>query len=415
MTRRRLLLRGGRVFTGDATEAADVLLDGERVIGVGAGLDGDTELDVEGLTVLPGLIDCHVHVCLSGVDRLRMMREPFSYQFFAAARNLATLLDCGITLARDAGGADLGMKAALADGLIEGPRLVTAVSVLGQTGGHTDGWLPSGMSLPLLTPHPGRPDMVVDGPGAMRVRVRELVRAGADVIKICTSGGVISPNDDLRHPHFDDEELAACVAEAARAGLAVMAHAHGATGIRHAVRAGVRSIEHGVYLDDQAISLMLESGTWLVPTLVAPVALLEEIDNGLSVPEPVARKAREVVEVHRASVARAVDAGVRIAMGTDSGVFPHGHNLRELELLHRAGLPAPAVLRAATSEAADLLGMAGDAGAVAPGRRADLVLVEGDPFDFADYRSRIRGVVQRGVLVRSAPHGLTAEAGHASA
>ncbi|MGH3585007.1 MAG: amidohydrolase family protein, partial [Pseudonocardia sp.] len=217
---RRLVLHGGRVFDGHAAPAADVVVEDGLIVDVGPGLDGDIGIDVTGLTVLPGFVDCHVHVMMSGADRLRAMQHPFSYQFFAAAENLRALLDCGITSARDAGGADLGVKTALADGLLDGPDLATAVTVLGQTGGHTDGWLPSGECLPLMTAHPGRPDMVVDGPHEMRVRVRELVRAGADVIKICTTGGVLSPRDDPRHAHFDDEELAVCVAEAARAGLA---------------------------------------------------------------------------------------------------------------------------------------------------------------------------------------------------
>ncbi|MFF0448904.1 amidohydrolase family protein [Streptomyces sp. NPDC004609] len=398
----RTLIHSGTVFdgTGAGPRPADVVLEDDRILDIGTGLDGDLAVDATGLTVLPGLIDCHVHTVLSGADRLGMMEEPFSYQFFAAARNLRRTLDCGITTVRDAGGADLGVKAALADGLIEGPDVVAAITVLGQTGGHTDGWLANGECLRLLTPHPGRPDMIVDGPAEMRVRVRELVRAGADVIKVCTSGGVLSPRDDPRHAHFDDEELAVCVAEAARAGLAVMAHAQGAEGVRNAVRAGARSIEHGIHLDDTAIGMMADAGVWLVPTLLAPIALTERMDAGAAFPEAVVRKARDVVEVHRASVRRAAEAGVRIAMGTDSGVFPHGSNLRELELLHAAGLDGPAVLRAATSSAAELLGLGDRTGTLAPGRRADLLLLAGDPFDFAEYRSRVRVVFQRGRQVR---------------
>lgn len=397
----RTILRGGKVFDGTRLHETDVLIEGERILELGTGFDGDRELDVSGLAVLPGFIDCHVHVVMSDMDRQRMLNEPFSYQFYAAARNLRALLDCGITSARDAGGADLGIKTALADGLIEGPELSTAITVLGQTGGHTDGWLPNGERLRLMTPHPGRPDMVVDGPDQMRVRVRELVRAGADVIKICTTGGVSSPGDDPRHAHFDDAELAVCVAEAARAGLGVMAHAQGTEGIKNALRAGVRSIEHGIYLDDEAIAMMLERGAWLVPTMLAPAALIELIEAGTPMPESVVHKAYEVVEAHKDSVRRAAEAGVPIAMGTDSGVFRHGENLRELGLLHETALSPEAVLRASSSEAARLLGRGAEVGTIAPGFRADLVLLEGDPFEFTDYRERVRGVVQRGQLVRS--------------
>ncbi|WP_031465724.1 metal-dependent hydrolase family protein [Sciscionella sediminilitoris] len=397
---KRTILRGGKVFDGTTVREAELVIEGDRILEVGTGLDGDAELDVTGLTVLPGLIDCHVHVVFSGADRLRMMQEPFSYQFYAAARNLRALLDCGITSARDAGGADLGMKTALADGLIEGPELATAVTVLGQTGGHTDGLLPNGACLPLMQEHPGRPAMVVDGPDQMRVRVRELVRAGADVIKICTTGGVLSPGDDPGHAHFDAEELAVCVAEAARAGLRVMAHAQGTEGIKNALRAGVRSIEHGIYLDDEAIELLLDKQAWLVPTLLAPTALIEQIEAGAAMPDSVVDKAYEVLEIHRDSMRRAVAAGVPIAMGTDSGVFPHGDNLRELELLHGVSMAPDAVLRASTVRAAELLGRADEVGTIAPGFRADLVLLEGDPFDFTGYRSRVRAVFQRGEPVR---------------
>nr|WP_042194971.1 amidohydrolase family protein [Kibdelosporangium sp. MJ126-NF4]CTQ95908.1 Aryldialkylphosphatase related protein [Kibdelosporangium sp. MJ126-NF4] len=407
----RTVLHGGRVFDGNGVSDADVVVEDGRIVDVGPGLDGDAGIDVAGLTVLPGLVDCHVHVVISGADRMRMMQEPFSYQFFAAAENLRALLDCGITSARDAGGADLGVRAALADGLLDGPELAVAITVLGQTGGHTDGWLPSGECLRLMTPHPGRPDMVVDGPHEMKVRVRELVRAGADVIKICTTGGVLSPRDDPKHAHFDDEELAVCVAEAARAGLAVMAHAQGTSGIKNAIRAGVRSIEHGIHLDDEVIGMMLDAGTWLVPTMLAPVALIEQIEAGAAVPDAVVRKVHETVDAHRRSVCLAAEAGVPIAMGTDSGVFAHGANLRELELLNSVGMKPDAVLRAATSSAAALLGREGEIGEVTPGHRADLVLLDGDPFDFTDYRSRVRGVLQRGSVVRW--DGVRAHAGQA--
>jgi imidazolonepropionase-like amidohydrolase len=161
------------------------------------------------------------------------------------------------------------------DGLIEGPRMRIAITILSQTAGHGDGWLPSGLHAPLLVSHPGRPSGIVDGPEEMRKRVREIIRAGASVIKVCTSGGVLSPRDNPRHAHFRADELAVLMTEAAAAGLPVMAHAQATDGIKAAVRAGVRSVEHGIYLDDEAIAMMLEAGTWLVPTLIAPVSVVE--------------------------------------------------------------------------------------------------------------------------------------------
>ena len=399
-----ILLRGGNVFdgTGVAPVGADVRVAESRIEAVGDRLEptpADEVVDLAGRTLVPGMIDCHVHSVFSGMDAMRLMQESFSYQFYAAERNLAKTLDVGITTVRDAGGADLGMQEATADGMIDGPDLVLAITVLGQTGGHTDGWMPHGDVHRLLVPHPGRPEMIVDGADNMRLRVRELVRAGANVIKICTSGGVLSPRDDPRHPQFSPAELEACVDEAAAAGLGVMAHAQGKPGIINALRAGVRSIEHGIYADEECFELMLEKGAWLVPTLLAPIALIRAIDDGARVAAAVERKARTVVDIHAAAVKAAVTAGVPIAMGTDSGVFEHGQNLEELVLLTEAGMSPGAVLASATAQAADLLGLA-DRGRIAVGLRADMVVVDGDPFDFRDYAGRISRVYKNGRLVR---------------
>jgi imidazolonepropionase-like amidohydrolase len=398
----RTLFQGGRVFdgTGAPLADADVVVEAGRIVEIGTGLDGDEAVDAAGCALLPGLFDCHVHVVVSTIDLLADLQQPFSYQFFAAARNLGRTLDRGITTVRDAGGADLGVKQAVEDGLIQGPRLRIAISVLGQTGGHTDGWMPSGQSVKLFAPHPGMPAGIVDGVDEMRRKVRELRRAGADVIKVCTSGGVLSPRDNPRHAHFNMDELRACVAEARAGGIEVMAHAQATNGIKNAIRAGIRSIEHGIYLDDEAISMMLEAGTWLVPTLVAPLGVLEAADAGAAMPEAAVRKAREVVEVHRDSFRRAVAAGVRIAMGTDSGVTAHGQNLRELPLMAEGGMKPEDVLVATTASAAELLGVDGELGTIEPGKRADLVLVDGDPFDFAELPGSIREVWKDGVRVR---------------
>jgi imidazolonepropionase-like amidohydrolase len=240
----------------------------------------------------------------------------------------------------------------------------------------------------------------VDGPEEMRKRVREIVRAGANVIKVCTSGGVLSPRDNPRHAHFRPDELAALMAEATAAGLPVMAHAQATDGIKAAVRAGVRSIEHGIYLDDEAIAMMLEAGTWLVPTLIAPVSVVEAAKNGAQLPDGVVAKAEAVIDAHNASFAAAVAAGVKIAMGTDSGVGPHGSNLRELALMAAGGMAPQDVLVATTSSAAELLGVQADSGTLAPGKLADIVILDGDPADFAHFKDNIRAVYSGGRLVR---------------
>ena len=400
------VLTSAAVFdgTGSAPFSRTVVIDGGVIVAVGADVDaaawpGAEVVDLTGQTILPGLIDCHVHAIFSGMDVLTLAQEPFSYQFYAAQRNLARTLDLGVTTVRDAGGSDLGMKQATQEGLIDGPDLHIAISILGQTGGHTDGWNVHGDVVHLMQPHPGRPGVIVDGPGEMRRRVRELIRAGADVIKICTSGGVLSPRDDPRHPQFSPEELDVCVAEASAAGLKVMAHAQGKPGIINAVRAGVASVEHGIYADDECFELMIERGTYLVPTLLAPIALIRAIDAGVKVPAAVEAKARSVVEIHADAVSRAVAAGVPIAMGTDSGVFEHGINTEELSLMVAAGLTPAQALVASTANAAALLGL-DDRGTIAPGKRADLVVVSGDPYNFATHRERVTRVYKKGALVR---------------
>jgi imidazolonepropionase-like amidohydrolase len=397
----RTLLRGGRVFdgTGAPPAEADLLVEDGRILEVGPGLDGDEAVDVGGRHLLPGLFDCHTHVTLSDVNLLGLLQAPFSYRFFQTVQNLAATLRVGITTVRDAAGADAGVRQAVADGLVPGPRLQISVTLLSQTGGHGDGWFRSGQVVSFWPTYPGMPDGLVDGPEAMRRKVRELVRAGADVIKVATSGGVLSPTDDPRHAHFRDDELTALVAEAAAAGRWVMAHAQATDGIKAAVRAGVRSIEHGIYLDDEAIGLMLDRGAWLVPTLVAPRGVLAAAEAGMAIPDAARRKAVEVAEAHADSFRRAVAAGVKVAMGTDSGVTPHGRNLAELELMAKGGMTPAQVLAATTSAAAELLGLSGELGTLEPGKRADVVVVDGDPFELASLGDRIAAVVKDGRLV----------------
>ncbi|HEY3753732.1 MAG TPA: amidohydrolase family protein [Pseudonocardiaceae bacterium] len=397
----RTLFAGGLVFdgTGSDPERADVLIEDGRIVDVGSNLDADDIVDCQGATLLPGLFDCHVHVTVSDIGLLPRVQQPFSYQFYAAERNLGRTLALGITTVRDAGGADLGIKQAVDDGLVAGPRMQISVSMISPTGGHGDGWTVSGHCVPLSVPHPGRPATIANGPDEMRRVARELLRAGADVLKVCTTGGVLSPRDDPKHSQFTPAELEVLVTEATMQGRPVMAHAQGSEGIKNAVRAGIRSIEHGIYLDAEAIELMLANGTWLVPTLIAPVAVIRAAAAGASLPDAVVRKAEEVVVVHADSVRRAVDAGVKIAMGTDSGVGPHGTNLEELPLMAGCGMTPGQVLAATTSSAADLLGLGSELGRLAPGYRADVVVVDGDAYDLPALAGNVREVWRDGVLV----------------
>jgi imidazolonepropionase-like amidohydrolase len=219
---------------------------------------------------------------------------------------------------------------------------------------------------------------------------------GADVIKVATSGGVLSPRDDPRHAHLRPVELEVLVEEATAAGIFVMAHAQGADGIKNAVRAGIRSIDHGIYLDDEAIELMKARGTWFVPTLVAPQGVIDAVEAGVALPPAVVDKAHRVVEIHRAAFRTAVEAGVRIAMGTDSGVTPHGRNLRELSLMVAGGMTSAAALEATTRSAAQLLGVDDELGTIEVGKLADLVVVAGDIYDFETFGGRVEQVWKAG-------------------
>lgn len=398
----RTLFAGGQVFdgTGAAIADADVVVEGGRIVEVGAGLDGDEAVDVSGRTLLPGMFDCHVHLVLrhEDLDELRVMHEPFSYRFFQIAETLRTTIELGITTVRDAAGADLGLKQAVEDGVLVGPRMQISVNMLSMTGGHSDAWLPSGAISSWGVSYPGMPDGVCDGIDGVRTKVREMVRAGADVIKIASSGGYLSPLDDPSRPNFSQDEVDEIAATAADLGRWVMSHAHGAEGIKRAIRAGVRSIDHGTFLDDEAIAMMLDRGTWLVPTLTAGDTT-EEMANDPKIPEAVRAKLRDLGRPELDAFRRAAESGVKVAMGTDCPVAPHGTNLRELQLMAENGFTPIQALVAATSSAAELMGMSGDVGTIAPGKRADLVVVSGDPLNFEKLSERIETVYKDGARV----------------
>ena len=396
----RTIWANGMVFDGTGADAsvADIAVEEGRIVEIGVGLDGDELVDLSGHLVTPGLFDCHVHFMVDGDFSPTTYGEtPFSMRFYLAAERMRRTLATGVTTVREAGGSDLGVKEAQEKGLIEGPRMQISIAILSQTGGHGDGWHVCGARMPMeLDPYPGMPDNVVDGPDEMRRKVRELVRAGADVIKVCTSGGVLSPRTDPQHAHFKADELDVLVAEATGAGRFVMAHAQATSGIKNAIRAGIRSIEHGVYLDDEAIQMMLDAGTYLVPTLVAPLGVLDAADQGVELPQMIIDKARAVVDVHQESFRRAIEAGVTIAMGTDSGVMPHGNNLRELQLMADLGMSPTAVLESTTRIASQLMGVDSTLGTIEVGKIADLVAFTGTEIDVTDLKPRVAHVVQAG-------------------
>ncbi|MCP3977143.1 MAG: amidohydrolase family protein [bacterium] len=395
-SRVRRLFAGGSVVAPDGSvSVADVAVEDGRILEVGSGLDADETVDVSGKHLLPGLFDCHIHLGFSHIDFVQMARTPPGLMYFESIAGMQKTIDCGITTVRDAGGTDLGTKVAVERGIVVGPRMQIAIGMLSQTGGHGDSRLPSGGYL-FPESSDAFPGSVVDGPEEVRKAVREMVRAGADVLKVATSGGVLSPDDDPKHAHFQPDELEMMAAETAAAGLYMMAHAQAYDGIKNAVRAGFRSIDHGIYLDDEAIELMLERGTWLVPTLLAPRGVIKAAEAGVPIPPSSVAKAHDVVGIHKESITKAIAAGVKVAMGTDCPVSPHGTNLEELDLMVECGMTPGEALYATTQSGANLMGLGDDLGSIEPGKIADLVVVDGDPLDFASLKGNIEQVWKAG-------------------
>ena len=339
---------------------------------------GAEVIDVGDLTILPGLIDCHVHLAVAQQSVQERLLTPNSLNIAMALDSARTTLEAGFTTVRDAGFTPRGVKQAVERGLFPGPRMRIAVTPLSQTGGHGDSLTPSGVSI-----WPGdseRPSGVVDGIEGVRRGAREVLRAGADQIKIMTSGGVLSPNDEPGATGFTPEEIAAVVYEAHASGKTVMSHAQATQGIKNAVLAGVESIEHGIYLDEEACAQMKARGTYLVATLVAPLWVLRRAEKDpASIPPYAVRKSKEVIEAHRQGFRMAVASGVKIAMGTDSGVGPHGTNAEEIALMVENGLTPMQAIVATTKTAAECARVDTLVGTIAPGKRADIIGVRGDP------------------------------------
>ena len=378
----------------DPVPGTTIVIDEDRIASIGAGIEpprGTEVIDAAGLTVMPGMIDCHVHLFGKVAGIMERQRLPTSLQTLHGAKNARRTLDSGFTAVRDAGGSPLGLKMAIEEGLIPGPRMRIAVTHFSQTGGHGDQTMPSGSRLDGARGNGSEwPDNLVDGPDEVRKGVRLVLRAGADFVKICTTGGVMSPTDEPAHTAFNPEEVAVFVYEARAKGKTVMAHAQGTEGIRNAVFAGVESIEHCIYPDDETLTEMAKRGTFMVPTLVAPQWVLRYAETTPESIHPQSiRKAHEVVDAHKGAFSRALDAGVRIAFGTDQGVGPHGRNAEELLLMVQGGMSPMQAIVSVTKTASECIHMADEIGTLEAGKLADLLIVDGDPLsDIGILRSR---------------------------
>jgi imidazolonepropionase-like amidohydrolase len=400
----RTLLRGGAVLDVDAGTLlrADVLMDGGRIAAVGPGLAAADARVVElgGRTVMPGLIDCHVHVCADG-----MVSYPTLFPSLVtarAARLLNETLLRGFTTIRDMGGADAGLRRAVQEGLFAGPRMFVSGRPLSQTGGHGDMRNPAD-ACPACTLRAEANMMVVaDGVDGVRRAAREEIRRGVDQIKIMASGGVSSPADPVDYDQYALDEIAAVVDEATRAGKYVAAHAYTPTAITRAVGSGVRTIEHGNFLDEGAAALMAARGAILVPTLVVYRRVVQHAaEVGISVFH--LEKAREVLATGARSLEIAQRAGVRMALGTDLFRAPKQYQAEEL-LIRAEALPAAEVLRQATIHGAEVVRMQGRIGRVAEGYLADLLVVEGDPLAdlrvLQDQGAQIAMIIKDGAFVK---------------
>ena len=388
------VVRGGTLIDGTGAEPvrnATVLIEGDTIRAVNSNgeVPRDAEvIDAAGMTVMPGMIDCHVHLTSNAQSLQQRLLTPYSLSVAEALANAKLSLECGFTTLRDAGGTPRGVRQAIERGLFPGPRLRVATGVLSQTGGHGDSTMFNGANI--RVPNAELPNGVVDGVEGVRRATRELLRAGADQIKVMTSGGVMSPNDEPDATGFSPEEIAVIVYEARAAGKTVMSHAQATQGIRNAVLGGIHSIEHGIYLTEQVCDEMIERGTYLVATLVAPVWVIRraEKDPG-NVPPYALRKATEVKEAHFNSFKMAVQKGVPIAMGTDTGVGPHGSTAEELALMVKAGMTPMEAIVASTKTAAECCTIGNLTGTIEPGKRADLLVVDGDPLaDIAVLQNR---------------------------
>ncbi|HZR93211.1 MAG TPA: amidohydrolase family protein [Gaiellaceae bacterium] len=386
---------------GSFSGPTDVHVVEGRIAAVGPHLaaDGAVSVDFAGLWLMPGVFDCHDHLSFSTTDMGEVLRTPLTRWALESARNARLTLETGVTFVRDLCGADRGLRDGLAAGLAPGPALQISVVLICQTGGHGDAFLEgSGLEATLTPAYPGRPPYLVDGPESMRHAVRATLRAGADWIKLATTGGLVSEHDEPLVAELTKEEVAVAVFEAGRKGRPVAAHAYGGEGLTNAVEAGVRSIEHGGFLTEEQAQLMAARGCFLVPTLAAMRDCLRWAEEGVLTPTQ-CRKILGFGLDLGGCVRIAKEYGVPLACGTDFiSRSQHGHNLEELALMHEAGLTVEETLLAATIGGARLCGVDGEYGRLAPGYVFDAIVLDEAPADLRRLAARgaVDGVFRAG-------------------
>ena len=385
-------VRTGKILTNQA-----IVIENGKIVSVGtdtgAAVGGTQVIDLSGKTVLPGLIDAHTHITFDpkfGYDRLAI---SLPREALIGAKNARITLLAGFTTIRNVGAdgfTDIALRDAINAGDVPGPRIDASGPALSITGGHCDD---------NLLPYEWHATEVgvADGVENVQHKVREVIKYGADVIKICATGGVLSLGDNPQASQFTQEELRAAIADAHRLGRKVAAHAHGAQGILWATEAGVDSIEHGSYIDDAGIAAMIAHGTYLVPTLYLSDWFLENAPR-MNVPPSMLAKGKEVMPAARKNIAHAFAAGVKVGFGTDAAVYPHGLNAHEFAVMVKLGLTPLQAIQAATVNDADLLGWSDKIGVIEPNHYADIIAVDGDPLEDVTTLERVKFVMKGGVV-----------------